>query len=81
MVVNVTNLGAQHTQDLAALVVDDGLRLDVVQHGHGKAALIRGIHRKVEVAQVGEALVAGDRVGDDVLPGRVGVLGGWEAPA
>lgn len=81
MLVSVTDLGPQHAQNLAALIVDNGLHLDVIQHGHSEAALIRGVHRKVEVAQVGEALVAGDGVRDDVLPGRVGVLGGWEAPA
>jgi hypothetical protein len=74
-------LSPKHAQNLTALIVDDGLRLLVVQHGHGEAPLIGRVHSKVEVPQVGEALVAGNRVRDDVLAGRVGVLGGGKAPA
>lgn len=74
-------LGVQHPQNLTALIIDNRLRLLVVQHRHGEAPFILGVHAKVEVAQVGEALVARDRVGDDILAGGVGVLRGGEAPA
>jgi len=75
-----TYLSPKHAQNLAALVVDDRLRFLVVQHGHGEAALVVGVHAKVDVAQVREALVASDGVGHHVLARRVGVLGRDEAP-
>lgn len=74
-------LGVEHTQDLAGLVVDDLLLDLVVQGGHGEAAVVVRLGLVVEVAQVGELLVALDRVRDDVLAFCVGILGGWETPA
>lgn len=74
-------LSIQHPQNLTTLVIHNRLRLLVIQHWHGEAPFILGVHAKVEVAQVGEALVAGDRVGGHILPRSVGVLGGGEAPA
>jgi hypothetical protein len=76
-----THLGPKHPQDLAALIVDNGLRLDVVQHGHGEPPLVLGVHREINVAKVGEGLVARQGVRDDVLPRGISVLGRGEAPA
>lgn len=76
-----THLRPKHPQNLAALIVDNGLRLDVIQNRHGKPPLVLGIHGKVNVPQVREPLVTGHRIGDDILPSGVGVLGRREAPA
>lgn len=46
----------QHADDLAGLVVDNGLCLLVVQHGNGIAAGILGIVVKVELFEIGEAV-------------------------
>ena len=76
-----THLRPKHPQNLAALIVDNGLRLDVIQNRHGKPPLVLGIHGKVNVPQVREPLVTGHRIGDDILPSGVCVLGRCEAPA
>jgi hypothetical protein len=67
VVQKVIKLRVEHAQDLAALVVDDGLRLLVVQHGHGETPRVGRVGLVVDVAEVGEGLVAGYGVGDDVL--------------
>lgn len=73
--------GAEHAQDLAALVVHDGPGLLVEQHRHREAPRVRRVHAEVDVAQVRVGLVARQRVRDHVLAGRVAVFWGREAPA
>lgn len=65
--------GAEHAQDLAALVVHDGAGHLVEEHGHGEPPGVRRVRAEVEVAQVREGLVAGHGVWDHVLAGGVGV--------
>lgn len=75
----LTHHGAEHAQDLAALVVDNSLLLLIVQDGDGEAALKVFFGLEVDVAKVCEALV--ERVWNDVLTFVVVVLGRREAPS
>ena len=72
---------AEHAQDLAALVADDGAGLLVEQHGHGEAAGVVGVHAEVDVPEVRVALVARQRVRHHVLARRVRVLPRCEPPS
>ena len=76
-----TNLCAEHAQDLAAFVVDDGLLDLVVQDRDGEAALVVRVGLEIDLSDVRKGLVTLQRVGDDVHAGSVSVLGGREAPA
>jgi len=77
---NIVELGAEHAEDLAALVVDDGLLDFVVEHGHGEAAGVVRVRREVHLAEMGEPFVALDGVRDDVLALGVRVRGRREPP-
>lgn len=72
---------AEHAQDLAALVVDDGVELLVEQDGDGEAARVVRLHGEVQVPEVCVLLVAGERVRHHVLARRVVVRGRWEGPS
>lgn len=73
--------GAEHAQDLAALVVHDRRGLLVVENRHREAPCVRRVRGQVDVAQVRVGLVAWERVRDHVLAGCVLVFWGREAPA
>lgn len=70
-----------HADNLTALVADDRLLHFVVQRRHREAAGVVGLDVKVDVAEVGEGVVAGDGVGDGVFAREVGVVFRREAPA
>ena len=74
----VVELGVEHADDLAGLVADDLLLLDVVQRGHGEAALVFRVDFEVDVAQVGVGRV--DGVGPCVFARQLFIRGG-EAPS
>ena len=76
-----TNLSSKHAQDLATLIVHNGLLNLVKQDRHCKATLVLRVDTEVEVAQVRETLVARHGIGNHVLARGVLVLGGWEAPS
>jgi len=77
----VVELRAEHAEDLAGLVVDDGLLDLVVEEGDGETPGVGGVDLEVDLAEVGEGLVFFDCWGGDVLAFGVGVGGGCEAPA
>jgi hypothetical protein len=80
--VHLTQLGGQqlikctveHPDDLAALVVDDGLFLLVPQHGYGVAARVGRVRFEVQVLQVLEA-VERILVGGSIFPGKKPAIG------
>lgn len=71
----------EHANDLTALVAHDRLLHGIVKRGNREAAGVIGLHVEVDVAQVGEVLMAGYWVGYRVLAGQVLVVFGREAPA
>lgn len=74
----MVELGVEHANDLAGLVAHDGLLLGIVKSGDSESALVVLVHVKVDIAQVGKALV--DGVWLDVLAGLV-VFGGGKSPS
>lgn len=78
VVQQVVELSVEHANDLAGLVADDGLLLGIVKGRDSESALVVLVHIKVDIAQVGEALVDGVRL--DVLA-RLIVLRSGESPA
>lgn len=70
----MTNLCVEHPEDLAALIVDDALRLLVVQHGDGETALIVRLRLEVHLPYVREVAMALERVRHDVLTRLVLIL-------
>jgi len=77
----VTHLAAEHADDLAALVVDHGLGLLVVQDRNGEAAGEVRVGLEVDLAEVGEGFMALTRVRYDILAGYILVLGIDEPPS
>ncbi len=76
---DIIKLGPKHAQDLAALVIHNRLGNLVIQHWHSETPSIIRDDGEVHIAQVGEALVALEWVGDDVLAFGIGVFGSGEA--
>lgn len=78
VVQQVVELSVEHANDLAGFVADDGLLLGIVKSRDSEPALVILVHVKVNVAQVGEALVDGVRL--NVLA-RLVVLGSGKTPS
>lgn len=78
VVQQVVEFSVEHANDLAGLVAHDGLLLGIVKSRHREPTLIVFVHVKVDIAQMGEALVDGVRL--NVLAGLV-VLGSGKSPA
>lgn len=74
----MVELSVEHANDLAGLVADNGLLLGIVESRNSESALVVLVHVKVDIAQVGEALV--DGVGLNVLAGLV-VFGSGKPPS
>ena len=55
----VVEFGVEHADDLAGLVADDFVLLDVVEGGDGEAAGVVGVDAEIYVAEVGDAFVDG----------------------
>lgn len=70
--------GIQHTDNLAGLVVDDPVRLCVIENGNREASRKIGVYGEVEVGQ--PSVIGMDRVRADVLAGKQLILCG-KAPA
>lgn len=75
----IVEFGVEEADDLAALVVADGLVRGVPEHGDGVATVVGGVGGKVEIFEV---VSAGELFGlGGYLGGGDGFGGGCEAPA